>query len=447
MSVAAVGARLKHWFGAGSGLRGVMARAASGLVAMRLIHSGLRYLLAITIARLVGADGFGVYAFANSWLTLSAVLGTFGLNTVVEREVASAREHADWSRVAGVVLFTLAIVIIFGLVIVASSMALSFVVIDEAKDELRHGLWIALLGLPLMLAYRQFNAVQLGFRRVIEGNIPSMVLMPAFMFAALGVAVLLVAEVDTLMVMWCLLASIVATCVASASFMGRTLWRDGGLASPIVEGRRWLVSGGFVSALGVLVLLNTNVDILMLGTMKGESAAGYYTAATRGAEFVTMALVTFEMPLRPMIVSLIERGEAVRLRRIVTKVARAATVLGVCVGGTLLAFGDWYLWLFGPEFQTANLALAILVGAQFLNVACGPVVALLVMSGHERTAAACVVPSLIMNVVLNLLLIPSFGIEGAAIATGTSVVIWNAGMVFFVRMRLGIDSTFLGRHL
>jgi O-antigen/teichoic acid export membrane protein len=102
--------------------------------------------------------------------------------------------------------------------------------------------------------------------------------------------------------------------------------------------------------------------------------------------------------------------------------------------------------VFGPEFERGSTALSILLVGQVVNVAAGPVGVLLTMTGHEKRVAAAVGASACCNLLLNLLLIPRFGIEGAAVASAVSLILWNAAMLLWSLRRLRINPTVFGRH-
>ena len=65
----------------------------------------------------------------------------------------------------------------------------------------------------------------------------------------------------------------------------------------------------------------------------------------------------------------------------------------------------------------------------------------LMMTGHHRDLAVILVLTSILDVILNILLIPQLGDIGAAMATGTSIVVWNAAAWVMVRVRLGINTS------
>ena len=103
--------------------------------------------------------------------------------------------------------------------------------------------------------------------------------------------------------------------------------------------------------------------------------------------------------------------------------------------------------LFGQEFVSGSPALIILSGAQLVNAAAGSVGLTLMMTGHERSTAYGLFVSAVVNVVLNAVLIPQFGVVGAAVATATSTILWNVLLIIEVYRKLGIDSTAFGAGL
>ena len=105
--------------------------------------------------------------------------------------------------------------------------------------------------------------------------------------------------------------------------------------------------------------------------------------------------------------------------------------------------GDLVLSLFGPRFTAAHTSLIILSFSNILNVAAGPVGWLLLMTGHERDAALGVFVATLVSLFLNVLLVGSYGIEGAALATAIGMVIWNLLLMLFVWRRLKLHSTIL----
>ena len=148
--------------------------------------------------------------------------------------------------------------------------------------------------------------------------------------------------------------------------------------------------------------------------------------------------------LAPAVASLHIAGDMQRLQRVVTASARAMLAISLPIALVMIVFGQPVLVIFGPEFTQGATALAILSTGQLVNVAMGSVGLLLMMTGHERDTAWGVGIATVVNVALNGLLIPRWGIEGAAVATATSLVVWNLLLAVWVYRKLGIHCTALG---
>jgi O-antigen/teichoic acid export membrane protein len=117
------------------------------------------------------------------------------------------------------------------------------------------------------------------------------------------------------------------------------------------------------------------------------------------------------------------------------------------IAAILTLFGRPILGLFGAEFVTGSSALAILTCGYLLNAAMGTSGYLLIMTRHERAAAAGFACSAAINVAGNLLFIPIWGVAGAAAATALSVAVVSIAFAVLAYRKLRIQPTalFLGR--
>jgi O-antigen/teichoic acid export membrane protein len=94
--------------------------------------------------------------------------------------------------------------------------------------------------------------------------------------------------------------------------------------------------------------------------------------------------------------------------------------------------------VFGSDFSNGATTLQILSVGQFINVAMGSFVMLLVMSGREREYRNVLMVSTLVVLTLNVVLIPKYGAIGAAIATTSAIVVQNILFGYYVRTKLGI---------
>ena len=154
--------------------------------------------------------------------------------------------------------------------------------------------------------------------------------------------------------------------------------------------------------------------------------------------------MSVNIALAPNIAHLHADGNRAELQRIMTHSARLILAGALPIAGFFILWGKPFLSLFGPEFTKAYNVLVILSIGQLVNAATGPGGLLLVMTNREREAAWTIGLSVILHAVMNIALIPRWGIEGAAIAGSTSIIVANLGMTWFAWRRLGIYATVLG---
>ena len=168
------------------------------------------------------------------------------------------------------------------------------------------------------------------------------------------------------------------------------------------------------------------LDILLVAALQGPSVAALYTAATRCVvvgQLVNQAIAT---SLEPQLAELTAQGNFAEAGRIY----RLATVWLVLLTWPFYlltaVFAPELLMVFGPEYSEAALVVIVLAGAMLLATASGMVEVVLVMAGRSSWTVWSAVTALAVMVGLDLLLIPSFGAVGAAVAWASAILVRNA---------------------
>ena len=113
----------------------------------------------------------------------------------------------------------------------------------------------------------------------------------------------------------------------------------------------------------------------------------------------------------------------------------------------MILFGDRILGLFGAEFVAARWSMTVLILGQLVNVGSGSVGYLMGMTGHHRQSAFVLGCSAVLNIILNAILIPIFGIMGAAIATALTMALWNIWLHQLVVKYLGVKPSIVSAIL
>jgi O-antigen/teichoic acid export membrane protein len=207
----------------------------------------------------------------------------------------------------------------------------------------------------------------------------------------------------------------------------------------------WVKSGLSLVFLSGIDIINARIDSIMVGLLSDAESVGIYVVSARVAELIIFVLIAGGTAMAPKMASLHAAGELEKLQELLTRMSRLMFLLALPIALSFLTLGYWILYIFGPEFTQGLLCIRILSVARLIHVAFGPVNLLLIMCGQERDATKAIVAGTLINFVLNLILIPKWGIEGAALATGASIIVMSSLLTFTAYKKLGIYSSAAGR--
>lgn len=182
------------------------------------------------------------------------------------------------------------------------------------------------------------------------------------------------------------------------------------------------------------------IDRLFMGFFRPAEEVGVYQAASQVSFILPlMILYAFTTILSPMIADLFRRGELDRLGELF----RVSTKWGLYISLPVflliaLAPGQVLSAVFGPRFAVGQGALVLLEVGQLVNVGTGSVAPLLVMTGHQNRWVLLSGSFLVLDLAANWLLVPRFGMMGAALSTSLTLSgLYLCGIVLLKRT-LGI---------
>ncbi len=190
---------------------------------------------------------------------------------------------------------------------------------------------------------------------------------------------------------------------------------------------------------GVMLELNARVDVLMIGYFLSDAAVGVYTIAAMVAEGVWQLLVVLQSVYNPILARQIAQRAHAELHAMVAK-GRFLTYLGMTVVGVLSVFA--YPIVVGvllgkPEFMESQGPFSFLMLGIVLASGYIPFGQTLLMGGHPGWHTALMAVTVTSNVIGNAMLIPIYGLNGAAAATAIATVLSVFVLRAFVKWRLG----------
>lgn len=211
----------------------------------------------------------------------------------------------------------------------------------------------------------------------------------------------------------------------------------GGLAPAVSRHVRF---GLRILPAGLVAELNTRVDVLMLGALMNDRAAGIYTVAALVYEAALQAVVVIRNNISPELARDIKAGAGGQIFSFSRKLGALMTVVATVGGALALALFPLFLDIAfpGKDFSEAAAPLTWLMAA--LCLAAAPLCYSLIFSQAGRPGWQSIVMliMLIPNIALNAILIPVFGIAGAGMSMGLSAVIGGVAIIALSRLVLGI---------
>lgn len=424
-----------------------LAVPAAGSAGLRVANAGLAFLISVLLARMLGPSGYGAYTFAFALVMLLALPAQAGLPTLLVREVARCEEREEWDLIAGLFRRSNQAVGLLALIVCAVALFVVLVFLREPDgQQVTTFLW-ALLLLPLMALGNLRGAVLRGLRRVVQGQLPEFLLRPGLLLLALCVAVLLRLFAPSSFELTPPLAMALHAGAAFVAFvfgvwlLRRELPPEVRRTTPAYQTRAWAGSLLPLTLLAGMELINGQMDVVLLGILASTRDVGIYRVAWSVSLPVAFTLTGVNLVVAPYFARAYSAGDTAELQRLATWSARVAAAAAVPAALILILFGEPLLGLvFGDEFAGGGTALALLAAGQLCNVIAGSVGTILNMTGHERDTTLGVAIAAAVNLTLNLILIPTYGIDGAAVATMVSLITWNSVLVIRVRRRVGIVS-------
>ena len=365
----------------------------------------------VVLGRELGPDGFGVFAFGLSLALLVITPAGFGIDTIVAREIARDREAMH-----RLVWNALAMKAVFG----ALAVGLTVVIGVLAGHGRSAVIVVAILAVSafIELMAKTLYSVFLGLE---DMRPPSAALLIQRTASALGGIGALLAGAGVVTVAALYLGGVV---VAFAWTARRVAAR----AHP----RRWFNATSARSLLltsmpsGINVLLSTvlfRVDTLILALFKGTAAVGLYGAAYRLLESTLVLSYAVAVAMLPTL-SRLSRASVPSVAEAYAGGAKVIATTLTPIGCTFALFAEPLIeTIYGAEYAPAATALRLLGGAATLYGFSHLALYVLIAQGRQRTIPWITAGVVLLNVALNLTLIPRFSIDAAAFATSASELV------------------------
>lgn len=404
--------------------------------AIRVASAGIAYFSHVILARWLSLEQYGLFAAVWTWLLIAGGTFPLGFNVSVLSRLPRYLSAGDVSHALGLTVTALGLTL--GLSAIVALVAIGLVewrpdLVDEKLAPLAI---LAVLCLPLLAVSEVNEGLARAMGWMGSALVPAYIARPLFMLAAGGVLLVSGVDLDAATVFACALLAAIATTVLQTAWIAFRLLRITGLGPPRLAVRTWLLVSLPMLVTEVSELMLASVDFLFVAAWVGTSEAGLYFAAQRSIALV--AFVNFAVGAAAASSVADALSDRTRLSQEVRLTATLAFWPSLAGALAIVAAGPLLMALFGPQYKDGTSILAILAVGFVARSFVGPAELLLNVVGAARACAAILVGHLVLALVLNALLVPPFGIVGAALAASLTMVSLSIGFAAFAWFSLGI---------
>lgn len=375
-------------------------------------------LVGIWVARYLGPEQFGIFSYVAAFSALFSSIAKLGLDDIVVRELVNHSEKQDvyfgtafWMKLIGAAL----------------TIFLIALVLPWTSNDRTISLYVFIIASGLI--FQSFEIVDFYFQSKVLTKFISFCKLTQLILSSLVKIYLVLTEAELIWFIWITLFDQVILAVTyTIAYRYQKLKLPPFGQFNIAIAKSLIRDSWPLIFSGIVVMIYMRIDQVMIKEILGEHDVGIYSAAVRLTEvwyFIPMLLTT---SLFPAIISAKKSSEQLYYKRI-QQLYSLMIWSAICIAIATTFLGNWLVvFLYGNDYKSASDVLIINIWAGvfvFLGVASGKwyLTENLQMLAFWRTFYGAII-----NITLNFILIPKYGINGAAVATLLSYSF--AGLIF-----------------
>lgn len=384
---------------------------------------GLNYIYSICLARMFDAEVFGLYTLGLATFSVLSVVSVAGLDRAILRFIPAVNDGSTTTLVGPMVKHIAGMSIIIGCMAGITLLGLSSSLSTKifGQPALTHVLIFFSFAIPLS----SLSIVLLSTLQALQDNrwrsfvkygcepIVKFSLTVAFVWlgwglygalTAFGIALCL-----TIVLAYIPLRRYVS--LSCLSFQRRAFHEK------VVQFATPLLGALFVASLA------TRSDVFMIGYWLPPEQVGFYGAAFQTASIIALILGSLDSVATPLISRTIAGNDQACLQSLLQSVLRWSVTMSLPVFLVFVLFPAEVLSIFGDQFHHASYCLVVLAMSQVINAASGSSNTALVLAGYSKMVMWNSIGLGLVQIGLNVLLVPSYGITGAAIGTAVALTL------------------------
>jgi O-antigen/teichoic acid export membrane protein len=417
----------------------LVAKGGGFLTAGELFNYASRLVASLVLARVLGADEYGLYTLSVSLAFLVAGLANLGLDAAMERYIAILRARGDEPGVRGTLQLGIGLPLIASLVLSTIGFFAAGSIAQNVfhDDRLIPLLQIVALAMPLVVSTTMLSAIVRGFKRMAYSAFTVNFIQPLVRLTLIGVLAIVGLNAKSALIIFAvsyLAASIVLLGLVHKLCPLDRLTRDSQRYAKEIAA----FSFPFWFA-GVLTQVRQNLAPVLLGVYSSIANVGIYSVVTSATLLGRVAAKSIRTSLRPTLAEALDAGDTAQAEHLYQSTTRWTLTSNLPVFLVIILYPSAILSLFGGSFESGAAPLSVLAWAQLANAATGTCGSVIDMSGLNLVKLMNKIFEFALTLTLSVVLIVQWGLMGAAVATLISTVVIQILRVVEVRVIVGLN--------
>lgn len=419
-------------------------KGSSTSLFLKILGMMFGYAAMLFITNYYGAEEWGIYSLSITLLSIAILIPKFGFDNAVVRIVTELNITNNKAEIATVLKKVFIISITISLIIIVLLNVFSEALVYKVLKEPKMKPYIALI------TYILLPTVLLVIISATFQALKKTILFMLFQTALINIVFLLLLIVFYFIEIKIKIFEVYLYATLGALFIGSIIFfkvlnkmKEGNIGSQKYTYSK-IASISFPMMLSSsFALLMGWSDILMLSYYKTTVDVGIYNSSLRLAALSGITLIAVNAIATPKFVEFYSKKDMSGLKNTVQKSTKIIFFISTPFLLILVVFSRQILNFFGEEFVVGYLVLIYLCLARFINAISGSVGYIMQMTNQQRTYQNIIIIAFLINLMLNFLLIPKYGFNGAAIASSIAMVFWNITLVIIIKRKLGFWTIYI----
>ncbi len=379
------------------------------------------FILRIVLGRELGPEGLGVYTLAFTIYLFGMQFAAFGIGSALTKYVAeflddrvAIQNYVSSGMTSSIITGALMGVVLF---LLAPYIAISFLRVPELEPLAR----LTAICYPFIATQKVVLGTLNGFRQmhlyallnIIQNVTVVATSIALVLLFEMGVMGAVIGFVGPTILVSALCPVIIRDCIG----LGASLWN--------IPALRATTAFGFYFVLGNSIgYLNTQIDSIFIGYYLNPTEVGIYAVAVLLAQILTLIPSAVQRVTAPATATLYGRGDIIGVRNIVLSTMKRSLLISIGIAAVIATLGQYLIAvLFTEAFLLSYIPLIILLLGHTIYAPFASVGTVFGSIGKVHIIFRIGAVSVMLNIALNVLLIPHLGITGAALAMTISLII------------------------